>query len=177
MNELQLIPVSAAWAEEIAAYRAEFPKAQMRVTFDPDRIPGLDGLENYEDVPAWLRFCETLSGKITWYVTVRKRDGKMVGAVCLRHLLEYDDDDPEFASHIGYSIRPSERRKGYAKEQLRLALLEAKKLGLKQVRVVCRDINIGSVKTILANGGLPLDTIHGEESGLNVNRYDIRMTK
>ena len=79
----------------------------------------------------------------------------------------------EFASNFGYSVRPSERGKGYAKEQLRLGLQKAKAFGLNRVRIVCRDRNIGSNKTILANGGIYVDTIHGSESGLNINRYDI----
>lgn len=173
MSILVLKRPSLADAEKIEEYRAEFPADRMRVTYDPERIPGLDRLENYDSVPDWLRFCESMKGKITWYMTVRESDGKIVGFLCLRHKLEYDDDDPEFCSHIGYSIRPSEQRKGYAKEQLRLGLAKAKALGLTSVRVICRDINIGSEKTILANGGIYLDTLHGEESGLNVNRYDI----
>ncbi|MBP1736786.1 MAG: hypothetical protein H6Q60_667, partial [Oscillospiraceae bacterium] len=59
--------------------------------------------------------------------------------------------------------------------QLRLGLQKAKTFGLDKVRIICRDINIGSKKTILSNGGVYVDTIHGEESGLNVNRYDIQM--
>ena len=173
MNELQLVPLSLALADEIAAYRAAFPANRMRVTLDPDRIPGLDHLEEYDNIPAWLRFCETMRGKTTWYATIRKQDGKMVGALCFRHRLEYDDDDPEFCSYIGYSIRPDERRKGYAKEQLRLALQEAKALGVNKVRLICRDTNAGSVKTILSCGGVYVDTLRGEESGMIVNRYDI----
>lgn len=173
MNDIKLVKVSAEYAEKILEYREEFPVERMRVTYDPDRIPGLDHLEEYENVYEWLQFCEEMSGKITWYVSIRESDHKIVGFLVLRHKLEYDDDDIDFASNIGYSIRPSERRRGYAKEQLRLGLQKAKELGLEKVRIVCRDINIGSNKTILANGGKYVDTIHGQESGLNINRYDI----
>ena len=49
-------------------------------------------------------------------------------------------------------------------------------MGLDKVRIVCRDINIGSNKTILANSGVYVDMIHGEVSGMNINRYDIPLS-
>lgn len=176
MSELELVKLSVAYAEKIAEYRAEFPSERMRVTYDPERIPGMDYLEKYENVLDWLQFCEDMSDKVTWYMTIRKSDGKIVGFIVFRHKLEYDDDDMEFASNFGYSIRPSERGKGYAKEQLKIGLQKAKAIGLDKVRIVCRDINIGSNKTILANGGVYVDTIHGEESGMNINRYNIQIS-
>lgn len=174
MNEIRLIQPSVEYAEKIAEYRAEFPSDRMRVTNDPSRIPGLDYLENYDSVPEWLKFCESMKGKMTWYMSVRAGDERIVGICCLRHKLEYDDDDMEFASHIGYSVRPSERGKGYGKEQLRLALRKAKEMGIDEVRIVCRDVNVGSNRTILANGGRFVDAICGEESGLTIHRYDVR---
>ena len=56
--------------------------------------------------------------------------------------------------HIGDGIRPSERRKGYATEMIRLALIECKKLGLDRVLMVCERDNIGSAKSIMKNGGV-----------------------
>lgn len=173
MEELRLFKPSIEYAEQIAEYKAEFSPEQIRATYDPDRIPGMDYLENYNSIPEWLCFLDTVKGKITWYMSVRMSDGKIIGFCCLRHKLEYDDDDPDFASNVGYSIRPSERRKGYAKEQLRLVLQEAKRLGMDHVRIICRDINIGSNRTILANGGKFVDAIYGEESGMTVHRYDV----
>lgn len=175
MSRIKLIEVSAEYAEKILEYRAEFPAQRMRVTYDPSRIPGMDYLEKYDNVIEWLQFCEDMSDKITWYMAIRESDGKIVGFIVFRHKLEYDDDDIEFASNFGYSVRPSERGKGYAKEQLRIGLQKAKALGLDKVRIVCRDINIGSNKTILANGGVFVDMIHGEESGMNINRYNIQI--
>ena len=56
--------------------------------------------------------------------------------------------------HIGDGIRPSERRKGYATEMVRLALLECKKLGIRRVLMTCEKDNIGSAKSIIRNGGV-----------------------
>ena len=175
MDEIKLLHPSAEDAERIEAYRAEYSASDpMRVTLDPGRIPGLDHLERYGDVREWLAFCASMRGKISWYMSVRASDRRIVGFCCLRHKLEYDDDNIDFASHIGYSIRPSERGKGYAKEQLRLALRKAKEAGLRQVRIVCRDTNIASNRTIIACGGRFVDAIYGEESGLTIHRYDLQ---
>ena len=112
MSKINLIKVSAEYAEKIVEYREEFPSKRMRVTYDPERIPGLDYLEKYDDVHDWIDFCEGMSDKITWYMSVRESDDRIIGFLVLRHKLEYDDDDIEFASNLGYSIRPSERGKG-----------------------------------------------------------------
>ena len=173
MDELMLAEPNLTYAGQIENYRAEFPRDRMQATADPDRIPGLDCLEDFDRVEDWLSFCALQRGKISWYMAVRKSDGRIVGFCCLRHRLEYDDDDPDFASHIGYSVRPSERRKGYAKEQLRLLLQKAKEAGITRVRIICRDLNEGSRRTILANGGIYIDSIRGEESGMTIERYDI----
>ena len=87
------------------------------------------------------------------FLCIRERDQAMVGICNIRHDLN-QDYLLTIAGHIGYSIHPVERRKGYATDQLRLALLEAKKLGIECVLVTAADWNIGSQKTILANGGV-----------------------
>lgn len=81
-----------------------------------------------------------------------KNDIKVLGAVNIRHRLnEYLS---KIGGHIGYGIRPSERNKGYATEMLRLALLEAKKLGTNPVLVVCAKENVASARVIQKNGGI-----------------------
>ena len=77
---------------------------------------------------------------------------RLLGAVTIRHYLN------EFllreGGHIGDGIRPSERRKGYATEMIRLALIECKKLGMNRVLITCDRDNIGSAKSIINNGGI-----------------------
>jgi len=75
-----------------------------------------------------------------------------VGAVNIRHYLNYRNCLT--GGHIGDGIRPSERRKGYATQMIGLALDECKKLGLNKVLVTCSPDNIGSEKSIIANGGV-----------------------
>lgn len=79
---------------------------------------------------------------------------KFVGVLKLRHRLWKEN----IASHIGYAVIPSERKKGYATEMLRLGLRKAKKLGIKKVILGCRVDNIPSKKVIVSNGGVVLQT-------------------
>ena len=72
--------------------------------------------------------------------------------VNIRHYL--NDYLRKFGGHIGYGIRPTERRKGYNKIQLYLTLLKAYKLGLDKVMLGCSVDNLGSDKTIKALGGI-----------------------
>ena len=173
MDELILIPPTVMYADQIREYVEEFPSDRLQVTLDPDRIPGTDELENCATVGDWLRYVKDQEGKVSWYMAVRRSDGRIVGFSCLRHALKFDDDDPEFTSHAGYSVRPSEQRKGYGSEQLRLLLEKAREAGMVRVRVICRDSNVGSNMVIRANGGIFVDSIYGEESGMTLNRYDI----
>ena len=60
----------------------------------------------------------------------------------------------KYGGHIGYSIRPTERGKGYNKINLYLGLMEAKKLGLDRVMLSCDASNVASYRSILALGGV-----------------------
>ncbi len=86
------------------------------------------------------------------FLLIRKNDNKIVGTINIRWNLS--EKMLEFGGHIGYGIRPTERRKGYNKIQLYLVLLEAQKLNLDKVMLDCSVDNLGSDKTIKALGGI-----------------------
>ena len=88
-------------------------------------------------------------------------DGQAVGFLNIRLCL--NDFLLEEGGHIGYSIRPSERGKGYAKEALRQGLQVAKEKNIKKALVTCSTENPASRAVIVANGGLFEDVRNGVE--------------
>jgi predicted acetyltransferase len=96
-------------------------------------------------------------------------DNEIVGISNLRHRLT--DSLLRFGGHIGFGIRPSARRRGYANELLRATLGEARSLGLRRVRVTCDPKNLASAKTILRNGGVLAEEELMPEHGRVVSRY------
>lgn len=104
-----------------------------------------------------------------WLVTDNNR---IVGAVNIRHSLT--EHLFNAGGHIGYGIRPSERRKGYATKLLELSLEKTKKLNITRALVVCDEVNTASEKTILHNGGVRDDDFI-EEDGNVVRRFWIEL--
>ena len=88
-------------------------------------------------------------------------DGQAVGFLNIRLCL--NDFLLEEGGHIGYSIRPSVRGKGYAKEALRQGLQVAKEKNIKKVFVTCSTENPASRAVIVANGGVFEDVRNGVE--------------
>lgn len=104
------------------------------------------------------------------YFLIRENDDKLVGMINLRwNLNEWMMTN---AGHIGYGIRPTERRKGYNKINLYLCLLKAQELGLDKVLLTASDDNPGSVKTIEALGGILENKIPDyENENILMGRY------
>jgi predicted acetyltransferase len=97
-----------------------------------------------EDAPrpaGWVA-CTTL-----WYV----EGVEYFGRLAIRHRLT--DFLRDSGGHVGYDVRPTARRRGYATAMLREALPMAWALGLDQVLITCDTDNVASRKVIEANGG------------------------
>ena len=137
------------------------------------RIQGSGSIDKYDDLNEWLKSINEIEkGKneklvpSTYYLILS--DEEVVGTISMRHYLTKDLE--EFGGHIGYSIKPSARRKGYATEALRL-ILKLYKTKYDEILIMCEDDNIASNKTILANGGILINQI--KKFGLKINRYKI----
>lgn len=105
-----------------------------------------------ERVLSWADSSKPRVGLVPESVYWLIEDGHYIGRVSIRH--ELNDNLLKWGGHIGYEIRPSKRRLGYGKEILRLALEEAKELGITRALVTCDEDNIGSKKIIEHNGGI-----------------------
>lgn len=95
----------------------------------------------------------------------------ILGALNLRFRL--NDYLLQFGGNIGYGIRPSARKRGYATKMLALSLEYAKENGLDRVLVTCDKSNISSAKTIIRNGGVLENEVL--EDGELVQRYWINL--
>jgi predicted acetyltransferase len=93
---------------------------------------------------------------------------KLVGLLSVR--CELSEELSEKYGHIGYGVRPTERRKGYATGILRHALDLCREKGLEQVILGCYRENIGSIKTILKNNGRWVRECEGYTEG-KISRY------
>ena len=81
----------------------------------------------------------------------------------------------EYGGHIGYSVRPSERRKGYASWMLNAVKPFCREIGLSAIMVTCLTGNDFSRRVILKNGGVYDATVHEPMDNCRIERYWIRL--
>ena len=175
MGILKLVEVSENFREQVLEYKDEFDN-------NNEILHGTAGLGKAENFEEWLKaivdnsFEETVrQGFVpsSTYLAVRVEDDKLLGMIDIRHKLnEYLFN---FGGHIGYSIRKSERRKGYAKEMLGQALGQCREMGLDKVLITCDKENIASASTIKSQGGVLENEVNEEDE--IVQRYWINLNK
>jgi predicted acetyltransferase len=154
MGELYLVKPTKSMEAKALDYRQEF------ILFGEGHINGSNGFSHYESYDEWLKSVQSIEKETltrekvhaTTYFSIRKTDDKIIGTIQLRHSLS--DELRRYGGHIGYGIRPTERQRGYGKEQLALVIEEAKRRGLSEVMITCDKDNTGSAKVITGNGGV-----------------------
>lgn len=175
MEDFILIRPTSEYASQIVEYRQEFLDAG-------DSMDGTGPLRRTSNPEEYIQICLDHEDPLkipshlvpaTQFFFIRKSDNKLVGMIQVRH--RFNDYLEKYAGHIGYSVRPSERRKGYAKEMLRMALPFCREIGIDNVLITCIDGNIGSEKTILANGGVYESTIHEPCEKVDLKRFWIEL--
>lgn len=157
MYTIKLIRPTAEYAGQIMQYRREFLENN-----PAECMGGCGNLRRCVNAEEWLKEINRLSAPALCpqgyalsdvYLAVREFDNRLVGIIDLRHSLD-NSALSEWAGHIGYSVRPADRRRGYGKEMLRLNLENCRRLGISRVLLCCDSDNIASERTILANGGV-----------------------
>lgn len=99
--------------------------------------------------------------------------GRIIGRSSLRHRLTTELEHE--GGHIGYDIRPSERRKGYGALILKLTLKRARDKGLRRVFITCDADNVGSAKVIERNGGELRGQETSHRTGKLISQYWIAL--
>lgn len=157
MEELRLLRPSTEYGEDIMQFRKEIIEAN-----DNDLFAGCGSLKQCLTIEEWLHIlaenenvdtCPTGSVTSNTYIAVRISDNKIVGVIDLRHHINHPVLGL-WGGHMGYSIRPFERNKGYAKEILRQNLQKCEDRCMDRVMITCSRDNHASEKTIIANGGV-----------------------
>ena len=150
MEKIILIKPDLSYVDEITKYKEESLK-------ESPLINGSAGLNRFSSIEDWLEELKKRSSEATvpeglvpssTYLGVREKDNYIVGMIDIRHYL--NEYLTQVGGNIGYSVRKTERNKGYAKRMLKLALEKCKELKIKKVLITCDEDNIASEKVILS---------------------------
>lgn len=133
---------------------------------------GLDEADGWEGYVTGLerqaRGVEVPEGRVPATFLVAEAGGEIVGRSSIRH--ELDDFLRREGGHIGYGVLAAHRRRGYATEILRQSLVVARRVGVRDVLVICDEDNLGS-RTVIERCGGRFDAVVTGASGRPLRHY------
>ena len=159
--DIRLIEPTIEYAGQIEDFRREVLEKDVDCG---DIFAGCYGMSKTPKGEDWIKICELLRdpatsmeagaqvGEIT-YLAIRESDNRLCGIIGLRFHIDHPILSV-WGGHVGYTVRPSERRKGYATCMIRQVKDKARELGILKILITCDDTNAGSEKAILSNGGV-----------------------
>ena len=174
MSRLMLVEPSLEYREDAINYILESLEAD-------GHCNGVGGLHRYLDnYEGWLEYLEYCRNYVAdnervpslEYLFVWEEDNRIVGMINIR--LSLNESLERLGGHIGYSIRPSERRQGYNRINLYLALLICREHGIDRVVLDCNRDNLGSSRSMMALGGRLIREWADEREG-ECQRYEINV--
>ncbi|MDD3127304.1 MAG: GNAT family N-acetyltransferase [Candidatus Izemoplasmatales bacterium] len=173
MKKLKLVFPCEGYADEWDAIIKEMEIETIDITPYSLKHRTSDYNEYLRIVRSFASGIDIPAGKVkaATYFLVEDTKKRILGAIDIR--FDLNEYLYNYGGNIGYGIRPSERRKGYATKMLALALDVCRQSGLKKVLVTCDEDNIGSRRTIEKNGGVLENIVVCE--GENVMRFWINL--
>lgn len=170
---LRLHTPALTWMRDFLAMSREFAMVGEWPPLAPDADERgfADYLQRLDEMARGVGLLPGYAPQSTWCLV--RDDTTVVGYSRLRSQLTLALKD--VGGHIGYSIRPSERRKGYGTRILALTLEPARALGLDRVLLTCDTNNIGSARIIEKNGGVLSSSGFSPQTNTHVSRYWIAL--
>lgn len=118
--------------------------------------------------PTWVEDCQKNNADT---FLIMNDLGVIVGIINIRYKLSRSLE--RCGGHVGYNIRPSMRRKGYATAALKQILYVASRHNLDELYIDCYKDNVASSKTIEAVGGVLIREEYNEGRNQTVLRYKV----
>lgn len=175
MDSLIFIQPTKEYKNQIMNYKKAFQASR-------EVLHGSASLRNEEKFEDWFEQVKSSEDRkllpegfvpYTQFIGVRKTDNKVVAMANVRH--ELNEWLIEVGGHVGYSVHPEERQKGYAKYMLAESLKFLKTINVTRALVTCDEDNIGSKRTILSQGGQFESVGVDPNDGKQLDRYWIEI--
>ena len=121
-------------------------------------INGSCGIIRFSEYEDWIIYTREISQGLckdripsSTFFAIDNTTNEIVGIIDIRHFL---DEEHYYSVHIGYSVSPANRCKGYGSEILKQGIAKAKLIGLERVLLTCEKSNTASSRVIQNNGGV-----------------------